>query len=298
MTVTNSQLLGLGTVHLLMSFGVAVASIGFVVSIVALTLQSQNSQSWLPQKEAWKPPKWSQFKNMHQHWLGKRAIRIWHWHHDRWLKCGYEKAQAEQRTWKWLAMTGGVTVLVVLSQWQRPWQSLWALGLLEAVFVSLTQAQMKARQVEFATGVYRIYRYMALQLTAGMSPSETLKHLHEAVSEPFLKEAVYSFSSCYFRTMDLELATGELTKRISGDEIHVLATVLRQGIETGDPYGLVQKQEQLMLKRYYAALETETAIMQAKGIALAVGLCFLVFILLAVPMLYEMGRASRSIFTT
>lgn len=292
MTATNR----LDVIHLLLYGIVTAASIGFVVSFAALILQNLNSRSWLPQKEDWKPPKWSQSKYWQYDWLGKRLMRIWYWHHDRWLKCGYEKIEAEKRTWKWMFMVGGVTMTVLMTQWQKPWQSLIVLGLLEVAFISLTKAQMKSRQVEFATGVYRIYRYMALQLTAGMSPLETLKHLHEAVAEPFLKEAVYSFSSCYFRTMDLDLATGELTKRISGDEIYVLATVLRQGIETGDPYGLVQKQEQLMLKRYYAALETETAMMQAKGIVLAVGLCLLVFILLAVPMLYEMGRASRSIF--
>lgn len=227
---------------------------------------------------------------------GRHSERIWYWHYQRWLKCGYERVQAEGRTYRWLMLLALVSFCILCFRWQTPWLSLYALGLLEMLFFILTHIQAKTRQAEFATGVYRIYRHMALQLTAGMSPTEMLKHLHEAVPEPYLKEAVYSFSSCYFRSMDLELATEELIKRISGDEIQVLATVLRQGVETGDAYSLIQKQEQLMLKRYYAALETETAMMQAKGIGLATGLCLLVFVLLAMPMLYEMSRASQMIF--
>lgn len=227
---------------------------------------------------------------------GRYLEQCWHWHYQRWLQCGFGKAQAEDRTFKWLFLMTLVGVCIFVFSWRSLFNGVAALGLLELLFFILTGIQAKARQAEFATGVYRVYRYMALQMTAGMSPAETLRHLHEAVVEPYLKEAVYSFSSCYFRTMDLEQATDELVKRIAGDEIQVLATVLRQGVETGDAYSLIQKQEQLMLKRYYAALETETAMMQAKGIGLATGLCLLVFIMLALPMLYEMGRASQMIF--
>jgi len=178
----------------------------------------------------------------------------------------------------------------------QPWKAFVAVILMEGLFWAMTEVRIKERQVEFATGVYKIYRYLALQMTAGMSATETVKYLHEAVDQPFLKEAMYSFSSCYFRTMDLDLATEELTKRIQGDEIMVLAAVLRQGILTGAHFDMIQKQEQLMLRRYYAALEIETNLIHAKGVGIAILLCLLVFVLLALPMLYEMGRASKMIF--
>lgn len=261
---------------------------------VGVLIVASFSRRWLP--VAIRPRGDGMKRYFSFRYSGPYLERLWCWHYQRWLKCGYERLQAEGRTLRWLILLVLVSCSILCFRWQTPWLSLYALALLEMLFFILTSVQAKARQAEFATGVYRIYRHMALQLTAGMSPTEILRHLHEAVSEPYLKEAVYSFSSCYFRSMDLELATEELVKRISGDEIQVLATVLRQGVETGDAYSLIQKQEQLMLKRYYAALETETAMMQAKGIGLATGLCLLVFVLLALPMLYEMGRASRMIF--
>ena len=281
------------------TLGLALGFLGILTACVfylffSLLAAKQLSRHWLPMNNCHSTAhlgKWFAGK-----FGGRYLEQLWRWHFQRWLKCGYGKVQAESRTHRWLLLLALVGMVVACFKWQTVWDCLIALGLLEMLFFILTEIQAKARQAEFATGVYRVYRYMALQMTAGMSPAETLRHLHEAVSEPYLKEAVYSFSSCYFRTMDLEVATEELVKRIAGDEIQVLATVLRQGVETGDAYGLIQKQEQLMLKRYYAALETETAMMQAKGIGLATGLCLLVFVLLALPMLYEMSRASRMIF--
>jgi hypothetical protein len=278
--------------------GVSVLFIGTIVTstvVAALWVTHQSSQKWLiGNTHAYWSERWgSQIKT---HAMGKWLIRIGNWHSERWQKCGFSKEEAQSRTRKWLCLVVGISLLIGLANFPKLGTGIMGGALLELLFLSMTRIQMRARQAEFATGVYKIYRYMALQLTAGMSATETVKHLHEAVTQPSLKDAMYSFSSCYFRTMNVALATEELTKRISGDEIQVLAAVLRQGIETGDHYGLIQKQEQLMLKRYYAALETETELIHAKGVGIAIGLCLLVFILLAVPLLYEMGRASQMIF--
>ena len=231
-----------------------------------------------------------------RYWFYKRMIDIWKWHGEKWQKCGYKTEEVHRRSDVWLLVLGTLGLMTLWSSPLQPWKAVLAVVLMEGLFWAMTEVRIKERQVEFATGVYKIYRYLALQMTAGMSATETVKYLHEAVEQPFLKEAMYSFSSCYFRTMDLDLATEELTKRIQGDEIMVLAAVLRQGILTGAHFDMIQKQEQLMLRRYYAALEIETNLIHAKGVGIAILLCLLVFVLLALPMLYEMGRASKMIF--
>lgn len=244
---------------------------------VKTTARGENS--WLRQKLS---SRWSQ--------------TVFGWHVLRWQKCGHKRSEALNRAGIWLGLMLIVAAAVWFSSPLSLWRPLLSLLLLEGLFLATTGVRIRERQAEFATGVYKIYRYLALQLTAGMTTVETVKYLHEAVDQPFMKEAVFSFSSCYFRTMNLDLATKELTKRIEGDEIHVLAAVLRQGILTGDHCELIQKQEQLMLRRYYSALEAETEWIHAKGVCIAIGLCLLVFILLALPMLYEMSRATQMIF--
>lgn len=221
---------------------------------------------------------------------------FWKWHFNRWQRCGYKSEVAQKRTVIWVAIIIGIAALAVLVNPLRFWNAFFFVGILEGVFWILTTVRIKERQVEFATGVYKIYRFLALQLTAGMKTTETIRYLHEAVEEPFLKEAMYGFSSAYFRTMDIDLATEELTKRIEGQEVHVLVSILKQGILTGDHYEMIQKQEHLMLRRYYMALEAQTNMIHAKGITIAIVLCLVVFVLLALPMLYEMSRATKMIF--
>jgi hypothetical protein len=220
----------------------------------------------------------------------------WKWHFNKWQRCGYKSEASHKRTVIWAAIVLVTSVLAILANPLRFWNAILFIGVLEGVFWILTTIRIKERQVEFATGIYKIYRFLALQLTAGMKTTETIRYLHEAVEEPFLKEAMFGFSSAYFRTMDIDLATEELTKRIEGQEVHVLVSILKQGILTGDHYEMIQKQEQLMLRRYYVALEAQTNMIHAKGIGIAIVLCLVVFVLLALPMLYEMSRATKMIF--
>lgn len=218
------------------------------------------------------------------------------WHHKRLVKCGMASHIATQCVNLWrISLVGLPTVYWILNRDQLGKSFLIAIAM-EIFFWTVTQTKIKQRQNTFVTGVYKIYRYMALQLTAGLSCVEVIKYLHESVEEPFLKEAMFGFSSCYFKTMEIDLAVEELINRIEGDEIQVLGTVLRQGLQTGNHYEMVVKQEQLMVKRYYAAIASESQQVQNKGILLAIALCMLVFTLLAAPMLYEMARASQTIF--
>ena len=225
-----------------------------------------------------------------------KGFKIIQWHENRLLKSGVKREQAGGYAWKWCLFVTVIPSGVLLRDVGHPSKAL-LLGLgLWLYFGIMTQIKIQERKDTFVTGVYKIYRHMALQLTSGMSSPEVVKYLHESVDELFLKEALFGFSSCYFKTMDLDLAAEELTRRIEGDEIQVLATVLRQGLQTGDPYEMIVKQEQLMVKRYYAALASESEKIRVRGILIAMALCLLVFLLLAVPMVYEMGRATQTIF--
>lgn len=284
--IKNSLLFGLLLLLVLLT------TIG--ISGLVFLIQSKNLQRrWLQSRSK---PSAREWRGLNKRLSAGWVYGFYQWHVLRWQKCGHKRSDALSRSSVWLILTLAVVTAVWLSSPLSLWRPLLSLLLLEGLFAATTTLQIRQRQSEFATGVYKIYRYLALQLTAGMTTVETVKHLHEAVDQPFMKEAVFSFSSCYFRTMNLDLAAQELTKRIEGDEIHVLAAVLRQGILTGDHCELIQKQEQLMLRRYYSALEAETGWIHAKGVCIAIGLCLLVFVLLALPMLYEMSRATQMIF--
>ncbi len=225
-------------------------------------------------------------------WFGQ----ILYWHEGRLIKSGMTSEKATKLSKQWCISMLGLGTFLLIRDLSHPERTGLFFLILFGYFWVMTGSKIKERQNTFVTGVYKIYRHMALQLSSGMSSAEAIKYLHESVEEPYLKEAMYRFSSCYFKTMDVDLALGELTRRIEGDEVQVLATVLRQGLQTGDAYEMIIKQEQLMVKRYYAALSAESERIRTKGVLIAIGLCVLIFILLAAPMVYEMARATQSIF--
>ena len=219
------------------------------------------------------------------------------WLTMRLVNAGEAPKDAKRRALIWELIMG---IGFIFVQWRSPfgWGSgiMW-LGILLACFWGVTAYQIKVRQFGFATGVYKIYRALSLQLTAGMKVTSSLKQLHEMVDEPFLKEAMHAYSTRYFQTMDLECASEELTRRIGGPEVHILAAVLKQGISTGDHYELLKKQEQVMVRKFYSALEAETEMVKRRTLLIAIALCILVFLLLALPLLYEMSRATENIFS-
>lgn len=228
--------------------------------------------------------------------LAHTSKNILIWHEQRLIKSGMVSKSGRMRAKQWCASILGVSLYLLIRDIGHPENALLFCFVLSVYFWMMTGSKIKERKNTFVTGVYKIYRHMALQISSGMSSAESIKYLHESVEEPFLKEAIYRFSSSYFKTMNLELSLKELTERIEGDEVQVLAMVLRQGLQTGDSYEMIIKQEQLMVKRYYAALSAESERIRRKGVLIAIGLCVLIFLLLAAPMVYEMGRATQSIF--
>lgn len=226
----------------------------------------------------------------------ERIQKVLNWHEERLIKSGMASKKVANRAKQWCFSIFGISIYLFLRDFGHPERALLFCMTLSVYFWWMTGSKIKERKNTFVTGVYKIYRHMALQISSGMSSAEAIKYLHESVEEPFLKEAMYRFSSSYFKTMDLDLALKELTERIEGDEVQVLATVLRQGLQTGDSYEMIIKQEQLMVKRYYAALSAASERIRTKSVLIAIGLCILIFILLAAPMVYEMGRATQSIF--
>lgn len=230
-----------------------------------------------------------------EQWLYKR----WKgqaWHASRLIKSGGGQEGSQRRAKLWLGalLIIGLLAGVVSMNFLK---GLLAVGTLEICFITLTAQATKQRKNQFNMAVYKVYRALSLQLTSGMSIVDSLKRIHEVVEPPFMKEALHAYTSTYLQTMDVDKATSVLTQRVEGQEVQILATVLRQGIVSGDYYSLLERQEKIMLRHYYQALELETQWIKVKGIAIAVGISLLIFTLLVIPIFYEMVQATQQLFS-
>lgn len=216
--------------------------------------------------------------------------------YQRWLmSAGKKRDEAEKSALIWLSVQCLGTVLIGISQ-----------GVVKAgmyfvligfVLMVVTKLVSRDREAAVNMAVYKVYRYMHLQNAAGLSAIETLKHMHESTELHSLKEGLKAYSNTYFKTMDTEKSERAMFEHIQGQSASILAATFKQGIELGQFIELVKRQEEMMLKAFYRGLEVKGQALHVKSVAVACAMCLLIFLMLLMPMLYEMQRATDAIFS-
>lgn len=243
----------------------------------------------LPEKQ----PQLRRFKKKIDHIY---YLRLWQETYQKWLEAaGKSPKQAEEAALMWIGLQLLASVFISLSQ-----------GLILGVCFFLgigaflfAVAKWVARDREAAVnmGVYKVYRFIHLQNAAGLSAVETLKHMHESTELSHLREGLRAYSTTYFRTMDPERSEQAMYVHIQGQSASILAATFKQGIELGNFIELVKRQEEIMLKSFYKGLEVKSQALHVKSIFVACSICLFIFLILLMPILFEMQRATEAIFS-
>lgn len=171
-----------------------------------------------------------------------------------------------------------------------------ALMLVELVRRRNLHRRRRIFEARFNQNLYKIYRFLFTQLSAGLSPVEVLRHIHLAARDREMYAAMTAFSGAYFRTLNFERASKELLGRYPNKESEVLLTVLRQGIESGDSLDLIQRQEEVMTQRYLDAVALESERLQLNLILMIVASGGIVFAIMGIPLVVQMVKALESLF--
>lgn len=241
----------------------------------------------------YKSPAVRRFKSRLDH---LEAIRRWLRLYQGWIEAAGKTAKAAEanaRAWVLIQCFGTVGLCIS----QGPIAALLFFGLIGGLLFSVSHAAARNRQAAVNMGVYKVYRFMHLQNAAGLSAVETLKHMHESTDVIHLKEGLRAYSTTYFRTMDPERSEQALYNHVRGQSASLLAATFKQGIELGNFMELVKRQEEIMLKAFYKGLEVKSQALHVKSVLVACGICLFIFLLLLMPILYEMQRATEAIFS-
>jgi hypothetical protein len=151
-------------------------------------------------------------------------------------------------------------------------------------------------EARFNQNLYKIYRFLYTQLTAGLSPIEILRHIHLAATDVEMRSAITAFTGAYFRTLNFSRASKELLERYPNKESEILLTILRQGIESGDSLELIQRQEEVMTQRYLDAVVLETERVQTKTILMIVAAGGILLAIMGLPLILQMMEALNALF--
>jgi len=187
-------------------------------------------------------------------------------------------------------------VLPVLAAVKNPMRALPVWILVALIQRGRLRQYKRDFEARFNMNLYKIYRFLCTQLLAGHSAVEILRHVHLAAPDKDMRNALNAFTGVYFRTLDFERASMELTQRYPVKASETLLTILRQGIESGESVELIQRQEEVMIQRYLESVTLEQEQIQFNLILLIAASGSVAFAVIAIPLVLQMMEALESLF--
>lgn len=208
-------------------------------------------------------------------------------------QAGYSVNEAKKRVYGY----GIISVMLpMIAAVKTPARALPVWILAELIRRGRLKQYQRAFEARFNMNLYKIYRFLCTQLLAGHSAVEILRHVHLAAPDKDMRNALNAFTGAYFRTLDFERASAELTQRYPVKASETLLTILRQGIESGEAVELIQRQEEVMIQRYLESVTLEQEKIQFNLILLIAASGSVVFAVIAVPLVIQMLEALESLF--
>lgn len=172
-----------------------------------------------------------------------------------------------------------------------------ALALLLCTLVgSMLQRRVRQNRKAFARSLFRIYRFLNMQISSGIPVSDALKGLHEAVGDPQVQPVFVRFSALYEMTLNFSWAYAVVDESFAGRDSSLLAAQITQALRSGIAGKGMQRLESLYFTRAFALLQQESRNIRAQLTwVVAAGLvpCIVLFLY---PILYGALQAVQSIF--
>jgi len=118
--------------------------------------------------------------------------------------------------------------------------------------------RIRQRRQSFQLSLYKIYRFLDLQLTAGVNAFDVLKGLPEAIHQPLILQDFQRFSARLELTQDLDRALDELQAAFAGPDMNLLASQLRNSLQTGVMGQTFQRMESLLFNRHLSLVRARS----------------------------------------
>lgn len=168
------------------------------------------------------------------------------------------------------------------------------------VIVSLINSQIgkkvKTRRKLFIGNLYKIYRFLDLQISAGIKVTDAIRGLPEATRDDQVRPCLVRLAARYELTLNLDQAMNEIREAFPGTDCELLATHLRQCLQTGTAGRSLVRMEELLFARYFNLMQQDTRQIRTQLLFTAMlGICPGILIFLY-PLLFQALQAMQTIF--
>jgi len=172
-----------------------------------------------------------------------------------------------------------------------------AAAVLPAVLVNgRITSRIAERKKAFTRSLYKIYRFLDLQLSAGIKMTDALSGLPGTVTDPLVHPVWLRFSALYELTLDLDAASDLVRRAFGGSDCEMLATHLRQCMQTGQAGRSLKRMEELLFSRFFSQMQQETKQIRTQLLITACLGLVPAIVTFLYPMIHEATKALQSIF--
>lgn len=151
-----------------------------------------------------------------------------------------------------------------------------------------------AKQLE--KSIYRIYKYLHNQESAGVKVTDAIKSIYEVAEDKELEEILTRFVARYAITLDIEESLKDFCSYFNTLEAETLAVAIKQGVDTGSNGNMLMRQEEVTFSKYLNHIQMETEAAKSKAAWSMAFFMLIIIIMIAVPMLNDTKDALRQIF--
>lgn len=165
---------------------------------------------------------------------------------------------------------------------------------LNVFYTVFSKGKKVAKQLE--RSIYRIYKYLHNQVSAGVKSTDTIKSVYAVVDDKELKDILIRFAARYELTLDIDESLKDFCSYFNTLESETLAVAIKQGVDTGDNENILMRQEEVMFNKYLNYIQMETENAKKKAAWSMIAFLLIIIIMVAVPMLNDAKEALKQIF--
>ncbi|MEA4888788.1 MAG: hypothetical protein VB070_04930 [Clostridiaceae bacterium] len=168
--------------------------------------------------------------------------------------------------------------------------------LLISILNQLIGRRIKKRKTAFSKSLYKIYRFLDLQITAGIRTTDALLGLPDAVQDSVVHPVLVRFAASYKLTFNIDSALDIIRMSFSGADCELLATHIRQCVQTGQAGRSLIRMEELLFTRFFSLMQNDTKRLRNQLLLTALFGVIPLIILFLYPLLFGASAAIQSIF--
>lgn len=144
--------------------------------------------------------------------------------------------------------------------------------------------------------IYKIYKYLHNQISSGVKVTDAIRTVYEVIEDKNLRKVLIKLAARYELTLDIDASLNEFKSNYDIQEAETLCVALKQGVITGDNKELLERQEDIMFKKYFNYIQAETDSCRIRATITTGVFAAVIVIMITVPLVNDVYEAVGKIF--